>query len=57
MAEVVADPETDPNATYAVDPARVRALTASNLFAGQSRKFFETLFDLARRADAAIRGF
>ena len=28
MAEVVADPETDPIATYAVDPARVRALAA-----------------------------
>ena len=28
MAEVVADPETTPTATYAVDPARVRALVA-----------------------------
>ena len=34
MAEVVADPETDPNATYAVDPARVRALTARVVAAG-----------------------
>lgn len=28
MADVIADPELDPAATYAVDPARVRALTA-----------------------------
>jgi len=34
MAEVVADPETDPNATYAVDPARVRVLTARVVAAG-----------------------
>ena len=37
--------------------AAVRALTASNLFLGQSHKFFATLFGLAGRADAAIRGF
>jgi hypothetical protein len=35
--------------------AAVRALTASNLFAGQSQKFFATLNDLARRADEAHR--
>ena len=34
MAEVIADPETDPHATYAVDPARVRALTARVVAAG-----------------------
>ena len=34
MAEVVADPETDPHATYAVDPARVRALTARVVASG-----------------------
>ena len=34
MAELVADPETDPLATYAVDPARVRALTARVVAAG-----------------------
>jgi succinate-semialdehyde dehydrogenase/glutarate-semialdehyde dehydrogenase len=34
MAEVIADPETDPNATYAVDPARVRVLTARVVAAG-----------------------
>ena len=28
MGYVVADPETDPRATYAIDPGRVRALTA-----------------------------
>jgi hypothetical protein len=37
--------------------AAARALTASNLFMGQSQKFFATLFDLAHQADAAIRGF
>ena len=34
MAEVVADPETDPAATYAVDPARVRALVARVVASG-----------------------
>jgi hypothetical protein len=35
--------------------AAVRALTASNLFAGQSTMFFRTLHRLATAADAAIR--
>jgi succinate-semialdehyde dehydrogenase / glutarate-semialdehyde dehydrogenase len=34
MAEVVADPETTPTATYAVDPARVRALVARVVASG-----------------------
>ena len=34
MADVIADPETDPAATYAVDPARVRALTARAVASG-----------------------
>src|SRR6478672_12939386 len=34
MAEVIVDPETDPLATYAVDPARVRALAARVVAAG-----------------------
>ena len=34
MAEVVADPETTPSATYAVDPARVRALVARVVASG-----------------------
>src|SRR6187397_2941846 len=34
MAEVIADPETDPSATYAVDPARVRALAARVVASG-----------------------
>ncbi len=34
MAEVVADPETTPSATYAVDPARVRALIARVVASG-----------------------
>lgn len=36
--------------------AAVRALTASNLFLGQSRKFFRTLNELAEQADAAVAG-
>ena len=36
--------------------AAVRALTADNLFKGQSDEFFETLTGLARAADAAQRG-
>ncbi|GAA4396495.1 succinic semialdehyde dehydrogenase [Fodinibacter luteus] len=35
MADVIADPETDPAATYAVDPARVRALTARVIASGE----------------------
>jgi hypothetical protein len=35
--------------------AAVKALTASNLFFGQTQKFFATLNDLARRADEAHR--
>ncbi|MFL6177255.1 MAG: succinic semialdehyde dehydrogenase [Ornithinibacter sp.] len=34
MAELVADPETTPSATYAVDPARVRALVARVVASG-----------------------
>src|SRR6478735_3914489 len=34
MAEVIVDPETDPSATYAVDPARVRALAARVVASG-----------------------
>jgi len=34
--------------------ATVRALTASNLFRGQSQKFFRTLNELAEQADAAV---
>ena len=34
MAEVIADPETDPSATYAVDPARVRVLAARVVASG-----------------------
>ncbi len=34
MPDVIADPETDPRATYAVDPARVRALTAGVVASG-----------------------
>ena len=34
MADVIADPELDPAATYAVDPARVRALTARVIASG-----------------------
>ena len=36
MAEVIADPGTDPRATYAVDPARVRALTARVVASGEA---------------------
>ena len=36
--------------------AAVKALTADNLFAGQSAKFFHTLMALADAADAAVRG-
>ena len=35
MGYVVADPETDPRATYALDPGRVRALTARVLASGE----------------------
>ncbi|MBM6401985.1 succinic semialdehyde dehydrogenase [Phycicoccus sonneratiae] len=35
MPDVIADPETDPRATYAVDPARVRALTAGVVASGE----------------------
>ena len=35
MAEVVVDPETEPAATYAVDPRRVRALVARVVASGQ----------------------
>ena len=38
MAEVIADPETDPLATYAVDPARVRALAARVVASGDGRR-------------------
>ena len=34
MADVIADPELDPAATYAVDPARARALTARVVASG-----------------------
>jgi succinate-semialdehyde dehydrogenase/glutarate-semialdehyde dehydrogenase len=36
MAEVIADPGTDPRATYAVDPARVRVLTARVVASGDA---------------------
>ncbi|MGN6378539.1 MAG: ferritin-like domain-containing protein [Gaiellales bacterium] len=36
--------------------AAVKALTADNLFKGQSAKFFHTLMALADAADAAVRG-
>jgi hypothetical protein len=36
--------------------AAVKALTASNLFLGQSRKFFHVLNELAEQADAAVSG-
>lgn len=35
--------------------AAVKALTASNLFQGQSKGFFRTLNELAEQADAAVR--
>lgn len=35
MTDVVADPETNPHATYAIDPARVRALTARVTASGE----------------------
>ncbi|QIM21623.1 succinate-semialdehyde dehydrogenase (NADP(+)) [Phycicoccus sp. HDW14] len=35
MPDVIADPETDPRATYAVDPARVRALTVGVVASGE----------------------
>ena len=35
MADVIADPETDPAATYAVDPSRVRTLTARVVASGE----------------------
>ena len=35
--------------------AAVKALTADQLFKGQSQKFFSTLMQLARAADAAHR--
>ncbi|PKW27390.1 succinic semialdehyde dehydrogenase [Phycicoccus duodecadis] len=34
MADVIADPETDPRATYVVDPGRVRALTRGVVASG-----------------------
>ncbi len=34
MADVIADPETDPHATYAVDPGRVRRLAARVVASG-----------------------
>ncbi len=34
MPDVIADPETDPRATYALDPARVRALTSRAVASG-----------------------
>lgn len=36
MPDVIADPETDPRATYAVDPGRVRALTKDVVASGPS---------------------
>src|SRR4051812_8654936 len=36
MADVIADPETDPSATYAVAPSRVRALTARVVSSGEA---------------------
>jgi hypothetical protein len=36
--------------------ATIRSFTADRLFEGQSTKFFRTVHDLARRADAAQRG-
>ncbi|GGL35719.1 succinic semialdehyde dehydrogenase [Phycicoccus endophyticus] len=35
MADVIADPETDPHATYVLDPASVRALTSRVLASGE----------------------
>ena len=35
MADVIADPETDPAATYAVAPSRVRTLTARVVASGE----------------------
>ncbi len=35
MADVIADPETDPHATYAVDPGRVRVLAARVVASGE----------------------
>lgn len=35
MPDVLADPETDPRATFAVDPARVRALVAGVVASGE----------------------
>jgi succinate-semialdehyde dehydrogenase/glutarate-semialdehyde dehydrogenase len=42
MADVIADPELDPAATYAVDPARVRALTARVIASGGERELRTT---------------
>jgi succinate-semialdehyde dehydrogenase/glutarate-semialdehyde dehydrogenase len=36
MADVIADPETDPAATYAVAPSRVRSLTARVVSSGEA---------------------
>ena len=36
MPDVIADPETDPLATYAVDPGRVRALTSRVVASGEA---------------------
>ena len=38
MTDVLIDPETDPKATYAIDPARVRALTALAVASGESHR-------------------
>jgi succinate-semialdehyde dehydrogenase/glutarate-semialdehyde dehydrogenase len=38
MTDVLIDPEADPKATYALDPARVRALTALATASGESHR-------------------
>ncbi|MFN2319776.1 MAG: succinic semialdehyde dehydrogenase [Dermatophilaceae bacterium] len=38
MTDVLLDPETDPTATYALDPARIRRLTAVATASGESRR-------------------
>lgn len=38
MTDVLIDPETDPTATYALDPARIRRLTAVATASGESRR-------------------
>jgi hypothetical protein len=47
-------PTSTPNAGAV---AAATGLTNSGLFTGQSREFFQFLFDLAEDADAAVRGF